>query len=177
MSEQNKKTALITGANRGTGSEFESRGHTNVMAIESPIHETSNSSTERARRLFEAHLAVLKNPQSTSNYGEFLTDDAVYEFPFAPGEFPSRIEGKEAVVKYMTGLPQLAKNWQFRDVTFSATTNPDVFFVEFIVSAEATATGRKYEQPVIARAEMRGEKMSKYREFLHSQAIVDAFTP
>ncbi len=177
MSEQNKKIALITGANRGTGSEFESRGHTNVIAIESPTHETLNSNTERARRVFEAHLTVLKNPQSTSNYGEFLTEDAVYEFPFAPGEFPTRIEGKEAVVKYMTGLPQIAENWQFRDVTFFATTNPDVAFVEFVVSAEAPATGRKYEQPVIARLEMRGVKMSKYREFLHSQAIVDAFMP
>ena len=146
------------------------------MAIESPNSETPNSSTERARRLFEAHLAVLKSP-STPNYGEFLTDDAVYEFPFASTVFPSRIEGKEAVVKYMTGLPQIAKNWQFRDVTFSTTTNPDVFFVEFIVSAEASATGRKYEQPVIARGEMRGEKLWKYREYLHSQAIVEAFTP
>lgn len=147
------------------------------MAIESPTQETPNSNAERARRVFEAHLAVLKNPQSASNYGEFLTDDAVYEFPFAPGEFPTRIEGKEEIIKYMNGLPQIAENWQFRDVTFSATTNPDVAFIEFIVSAEATATGRKYEQPVIARLEMRGEKMSKYREFLHSQAIVDAFTP
>jgi uncharacterized protein len=147
------------------------------MAIESPTQETPNSNAERASRLFEAHLAVLKNPQSASNYGEFLTDDAVYEFPFAPGEFPTRIEGKEAIIKYMTGLPQIAENWQFRNVTFSATTNLDVAFVEFIVSAEVTATGRKYEQPVIARLEMRGEKMSKYREFLHSQAIVDAFMP
>lgn len=109
MSEQNQKTALITGANRGTGSEFESRGHTNVMAIESPTRETPNSNTERARRVFEAHLAVF-NPQSTSNYAELPTDDAVYEFPFAPAEFPSRVEGKEAIVKYMTGLPPLADN-------------------------------------------------------------------
>ncbi|MBN3908096.1 MAG: nuclear transport factor 2 family protein [Nostoc sp. NMS1] len=62
--------------------------------------------TERARRVFEAHLAVF-DPQSTSNYAELLTDDAVYEFPFAPAGFPSRVEGKEAIVKYMTGLPHL----------------------------------------------------------------------
>jgi uncharacterized protein len=130
--------------------------------------------TERARRVFGAHLAVF-DPQSTSNYAELLTDDAVYEFPFAPAEFPSRVEGKEAIVKYMIGLPQLADNWQFWDLTFFATTDPDVVFVEFKGSAEVTATGRKYEQTYIGRIEMRGEKMSKYREFWNPQVIADAF--
>lgn len=46
----------------------------------------------------------------------------------------------------LTGLPQLAENWQFWDLTFFVTTNPDVVFVEFKGSAEVTATGRKYEQ-------------------------------
>jgi ketosteroid isomerase-like protein len=176
MSEQNKKTASIAAANRGTGTEFESRGHANLAAIESPTSETRNSSTERARRAFEAHLAVF-DPQSTSNYAELLTDDAVYEFPFAPAAFPSRVEGREAIAEYMTGLPQLAKNWQFRDFTFSATTDPDVFFVEFKGSADVIATKRKYEQIYIGRLEMRGEKMSKYREFWNPQVIVDAFMP
>jgi uncharacterized protein len=144
------------------------------MAIESPNHETPNSSTERARRVFETHLAVF-DPQSTSNYAELLTDDAVQEYPFAPAGFLSRVEGKEAIVKYMTGLPQLANNWQFWDLTFFATTNPDVVFVEFKGSADVTATGRKYEQTYIGRLEMRGEKMSKYREFWNPQTIVDAF--
>jgi uncharacterized protein len=134
--------------------------------------------TERVRRVFETHLAVF-DPQSTSNYAELLTDDAVYEFPFAPAEFPSRVEGKEAVAKYMTGLPQLAENWQFWDFDFSATTNPDVFFVEFKGSADAAATGRKYEQTYIGRIEMRGEKMSNYREFWNPQAfdVFNAATP
>lgn len=68
------------------------------MAIESPTHETPNSSTKRARRVLEAHLALF-NPQSTSNYAELLTDDAVYEFPFTPAGFPSRVEGKEAIIR------------------------------------------------------------------------------
>jgi uncharacterized protein len=129
--------------------------------------------TERVCRVFEAHLDVF-DAQSTSNYAELLTDDAVYEFPFAPAEFPSRVEGKEAIAKYMTDLPQLADNWKFWDLTFFATTDPDVVFVEFKGSAEVTATGRKYDQTYIGRIEMRGEKMSKYREFWNPQVIADA---
>lgn len=146
------------------------------MTIESSTQATPNLNTERASRLFKAHLAVF-DPRSTSNYAELLTDDAVFEFPFAPAEFPSHVEGREAIAKYMTGLPQLAENWQFWDLTFSATTNPDVFFVEFKGSAEVIATKRKYEQTYIGRIETRGEKMSKYREFWNPQVIAYAFMP
>jgi uncharacterized protein len=146
------------------------------MVIESLTQETPNSNAARARRLFEAHLAVF-DPHNTSNYAELLTDDAVFEFPFASAPYPSRVEGKEAVVKYMAGLPQLAENWQFWDLTFSATTNSDIFFVEFKGSADVTATGRKYQQTYIGRIETRGEKMSKYREFWNPQVIADAFMP
>lgn len=135
-----------------------------------------NLGTERAQRVFEAHLALF-NPQNTSHYAELLTDDAVFEFPYAPDAFPSRVEGKEAIVKYMTGLVPLAVNWRFWDLTFSETTSPDVFFVEFKGSADVTATGRKYEQTYIGRLEMRGEKIAKYREFWNPQVIVDAFIP
>jgi uncharacterized protein len=146
------------------------------MMIQSPIHETPNPSTERARRVFGAHLDLF-NPQSTSNYAELLTEDAIQEYPFAPAGFASRVEGKEAIVEYMMGLPKLANNWQFWDFIFFATTNPDVVFIEFKGSADVIATGRKYEQTYIGCLEMRGEKMAKYREFWNPQVIADAFMP
>jgi ketosteroid isomerase-like protein len=70
-------------------------------------------------------------------------DDAVQEMPYAPAGFPSRVVGKEALVKQYAGWPQNAGKAKFTDgIRFYPTQNPQIVAVEFHGVSEIVTTGR-----------------------------------
>ena len=48
----------------------------------------------------------LLSKKDLENWLDLWTEDAVQDMPFSPPEFPSRLEGREAIAKHYGDLPQ-----------------------------------------------------------------------
>jgi len=112
---------------------------------------------------------------SKDDYANLFTEDAIQEYPFAPAPFATKIEGRNAISSYIENVVKGATNWNFTDFNFSATSDPDVYFVEFTGSALVTSTGKTYHQMFIARMTMNGDKIAHFKEYWNPTWIIDAF--
>lgn len=128
-----------------------------------------------AENVFHKHLSMFTTGMSKEEYAHLFTEDAVQEYPYAPAPFATKIEGREAIADYIANVVNGATNWNFTNFDFSATSNPDVFFVEFQGSALVTSTGKTYNQLFIARITMSGDKISNFKEYWNPTWILDAF--
>jgi len=140
--------------------------------------EITNHSRTHAERAFRLHLELFTNHNMTAEaYGNLVTEDVVHEYPYAPVPFANRVEGRDAVTAHLVNVTRLASNWNFTDITFSATSDPNTIFVEFEGGGLVTATGKAYHQIYSARLTMRGEQIAHYREFFNPNQILEAFFP
>lgn len=94
-----------------------------------------------AENIFYKHLSMFTTGMSKDDYANLFTEDAIQEYPFAPAPFATKIEGRNAISSYIENVVKGATNWNFTDFNFSATSDPDVYFVEFTGSALVTSTG------------------------------------
>ena len=126
---------------------------------------TTVQQRDEAVRLFSAHLALwtASNPKEYP-YADLLTDDAVFEYPYANNDSGLRVEGRNSVATVLRDLPAAAIDWQFHDVRLFETPHPDVFFVEYRASAYVPATHRLYEGRHIARITVRSGRIGDYLE-------------
>jgi len=132
----------------------------------------------RAERAFKLHLTLFTSKDMTTEaYSSFITDDVIYEFPYAPAPFANRLEGRDAVAAHQANIATLASNWNFKNLTFSATSDPDIIFVEFEGGGLVKSTGKVYQQVYTAQLTMRGEQIAHYREFFNPSKIIEAFLP
>ena len=139
---------------------------------------TTLQQRDEAVRLFSAHLALWSaaNPKEYP-YADLLTDDAVYEYPYANNDSGLRVEGRNSVATIVRDLPGAAIDWQFHDVKLFETPHPDVFFVEYRANAYVPATHRLYEGRHIARITVRDGHIADYLEVWDRAARDLAFGP
>jgi len=136
----------------------------------------TENSAARAERLFRMHLVIFTDPTMTREaYAGLWTEDAVHEYPYAPAPYSKKLEGRETITAYIANVTQSATNWSFTNFAFSATSDPDIVFVEFEGSALVTATGKRYQQIYVGRITLREGKIANYREFWNPGWILDAF--
>ncbi|KFC21520.1 nuclear transport factor 2 family protein [Epilithonimonas lactis] len=128
-----------------------------------------------AENIFYKHLSMFTTGMSREDYANLFTEDAVQEYPYAPAPFSTKIEGRDAIASYIENVVKGATDWNFTDFEFSATSDPNVFFVEFNGSALVTSTGKTYDQIFIARITMNGDKISNFKEYWNPTWIIDAF--
>ena len=105
---------------------------------------------------------------------EFVTEDAVFEYPYAD-DANRRIEGREAIGRALRNLPVTASNWRFSDPRLFQTLYPDVFFVEYRAQAYVSATQHTYESRYLARITVRDGKIADYVELWERDAKAAAF--
>jgi ketosteroid isomerase-like protein len=105
---------------------------------------------------------------------EFVTEDAVFEYPYADDAY-RRIEGREAIGHALRQLPVIASNWTFSDPRLFQTLYPDIFFVEYKAKAYVPATQHAYESRYLARITVRDGKIADYVELWERDAKAAAF--
>ncbi len=128
-----------------------------------------------AEHIFHKHLSMFTEGMNKEDYADLFTEDAVQEYPYAPEPFATKIQGRHAIAAYIENVVKGATNWNFTEFDFKATSNPDVFFVEFQGSALVSSTGKKYTQLFIARITMSGDKIANFKEYWNPAWILDAF--
>ena len=122
---------------------------------------TTRQQQDEVMKLFTAHLGLWLTRDTTSYpYERLITDDAVFEYPYAETQSARHIEGRAAVAEVLRKLPRAASDWRFDDVKLFQTPHADVFFVTYKLSTTQYA----YTQRYLARITVRDGQIANYYE-------------
>jgi ketosteroid isomerase-like protein len=112
-------------------------------------------------KLFTAHLGLwLTRDPDSYPYEKLITEDAVFEYPYAQAESARHIEGRAAIAETLRKLPRVASDWQVDDVKLFQTPHSEIFFVAYQLSAAQHAYAQRY----LARITVRDGQIANYFE-------------
>ena len=118
-----------------------------------------------AREVFDRakQLALAKD---LAGFAELFALDGVFEAPFAPLGAPRRIEGRETLREYFSGLSATPlKHSEFRNMTVYQTDDPEVVIAEYDAVGEVTGTGRPYELRYLQLVRVRAGQIVLWRDY------------
>ena len=105
---------------------------------------------------------------------DMLTEDVSFEFPFAPPDGVTRLEGKAAVAAY---LPRVGMLFTIEGLSpprtmISADGNHAV--LEFSGRAYANDGGLRYDQDYVSVLDLRDGRISRYRDYWNPGILLAA---
>ncbi|MFG2415204.1 nuclear transport factor 2 family protein [Streptomyces goshikiensis] len=98
-------------------------------------------------------------------------ENGIFEFPFAPEGWPTRLEGKAAVADYMRGYPDHIDLHAFPEVAVHQTTAPETIVVEMRGTGRLVATDVPFDMRYIAVVTVRNGLISHYRDYWNPLAL------
>jgi uncharacterized protein len=107
---------------------------------------------------------------------ELWADDGICEFPFARPERPRILQGKAAILSYMTAFPSWFTVEGVDELRVLPGIDPNVVIVEMKIKAHAVASGKPYNQQFVIVAEARDGKLSHYREYSNPLVSAEALS-
>ena len=106
-------------------------------------------------------------------------ENGVQEMPYTPPgvDFPSRVEGREALIAQYAGWPENAGRANFTDeLVFHETQDPQVVISEYRGVTEVVPTGRTYDQRYIGVFHVNDDgKIERFREYFDPNVFAEAF--
>jgi ketosteroid isomerase-like protein len=155
----------------------------NTQAQSAPIPYTlqgeggiaTSQQQDEVMTLMAAYLDLwLAEDPSRYAFEQFVTEDAVFEYPYA--DYASRrFEGRKAIGDALRKFPVIASNWKFTELQLYQTSYPDIFFVAYKANAHVPATQHTYESSYLARITVRDGKIADYYELWERAAKAAAF--
>lgn len=102
-------------------------------------------------------------------------EDGRIEFPFAPGGYVSKVEGKSAIAAYMAAFPSKFDFRRFDVLDAYSDLSGRHATVEFTCQATALETGRPYNQHYLALLTFNADgKILVYRDFWNPLVAIEA---
>jgi uncharacterized protein len=105
---------------------------------------------------------------------ELWAEQGTAEFPFAEGESPRRLAGREAVRSYLAGYPERMDVRAIPALTVHHTQQPDTIVVEFNAQGRTVSTGDPYELDYITVITTRDGLITRYRDYWNPLATASA---
>lgn len=105
---------------------------------------------------------------------DIMTEDIVFEFPFALADGIERLEGKQALAAY---LPKVGELFTIEAlVLHRAILSKDGqhAVLEFAGKAYANASGHRYDQTYISVLDLRDGLISRYRDYWNPLIVMTA---
>lgn len=133
--------------------------------------------------LFRGALGDRVDP-AARNFVEMMSEDFVMEFPYARPGMPTRVEGREAVLKHLMKVGQEVSVDSASNLVVHETKDPEVVILEFDGHGCSVRTGEPYEQRYISVIRARGGKIVHFKDYWNpiqglkaqlGSAAVDAF--
>jgi ketosteroid isomerase-like protein len=92
------------------------------------------------RQVFERVLFELQNANMDA-YANLFAEDGVFELPFAPPPLSRRIEGREAIRRFLSSaaerLSASPPHYNFSSVVVHETVDPEIIVTEYVVHGVA----------------------------------------
>ena len=103
-------------------------------------------------------------------------ENGVMEFPFAPGGWPERLAGKEAIAAYMRHYPDHVDLKDFPGLRIHETTDLETIVVEMRGIGRLVETDTPFDMTYIAVVTIRDGHFSSYRDYWNPLAVLEPGT-
>ncbi|WP_030380340.1 MULTISPECIES: nuclear transport factor 2 family protein [unclassified Streptomyces] len=134
-----------------------------------PSRTPERTPEETFRRLLE-----LLRAKDMNAVADLWAADGTAEFPFAVGDAPRELNGREAVRAYLAGYPDLVDVREIPAVTVHRTDRPDTVVVEFTAQGRTVATGEPYRLDYITVVTTHEGLITRYRDYWNPLAVASA---
>jgi ketosteroid isomerase-like protein len=127
------------------------------------IEQLRAANVELVRRFIDAindawNIAVLR---------AIISDDFVFEVPFAPEWFPVRCEGKEAALAFLDGVRKIMESENLHALTIDAyATDPGELIAQYRSDTRMLKTRLPYRNEYVARFTVRDGRITRFVEYL-----------
>ncbi|WP_406144316.1 nuclear transport factor 2 family protein [Streptomyces sp. NBC_01012] len=129
------------------------------------------SDTRGPADLYRHSLRLLLD-KDIDGWTALVDDDTLFEFPYAPAGFPSKLEGREAVAAYMRGYPESIDLREVMGLEIHELRDPDTVIAEWRGVGRIVATGAPYEMPYVAVVTVKRGRITRYRDYWNPLAIM-----
>jgi ketosteroid isomerase-like protein len=170
------------------GRQWRIVGHTLDVTGESGSRDVFGPAAEAARRNPPDYILRAQTRQAVL---DFLTglekkdmaqvnavwaEDAVQEMPYVPEGFPSRVVGRDALIRQYAAWPEVSGRARFTDgIRFYPTRDPRIVFVEYHGVTEVVPTKRTYDQRYGGLFHVDNGKITLFREYFDPNVFAKAF--
>jgi ketosteroid isomerase-like protein len=130
---------------------------------------------QQARQVVLDFLTGLEQKDMAKVNGVWA-EDAVQEMPYVPAGFPTRVVGRDALIRQYAAWPQNSGKARFTDgIVFYPTQDPRIVFVEYRGVTEVVPTRRIYEQRYGGLFHVDNGKITLFREYFDPNVFARAF--
>jgi len=154
--------AAVTALALSFNAQAQSMSVSHVLQTDRTLPDTTTQQQrDELMKLFTAHIGLWQTRDpSTYPYERLITEDTVYEYPYAQSESARVIAGRDAVAEAVRKLPIAASDWRVEDVKLFQTLHSDIFFVAY----KLTSPQHAYTQSYMARITVKGGQIANYYE-------------
>ncbi|MEU0947178.1 nuclear transport factor 2 family protein [Streptomyces canus] len=103
-------------------------------------------------------------------------EDGLMEFPFAPDDWPRRLEGKEAIAAYMRHYPDHIDLHDLPDLRIHQTTDPQTIVVEMRGVGRLVESDAPFDMTYIAVVTVQEGHITSYRDYWNPLAVQEPGT-
>ena len=116
--------------------------------------------------------------QDVQGMADVLTENIVFEMPFALPGLPDRVEGKGTVVEFFEQFlgkeHGMFTGWDIHNIRIYPSGDPDLFFAELDGQGVVAQSGYRYRQKYISLFRVSDGRISHWREYLNPLPLQEA---
>lgn len=101
-------------------------------------------------------------------------ENVVFEFPYAPEGYPSRLEGRPAVAAYMRDYPDCIDLREIPALEIHQTRDPRTIVAEWRGTGRIVPTGAAYDMSYVAVVTIDNGRITHYRDYWNPLAVPDS---
>lgn len=117
-----------------------------------------------AEQLLRLHFETFVD--DPERWKTLITDDLVWELPFAPAlGHPARLDGRDQVLGHVGWFVGAVENFRFYDLRIHPGANPLDASAEVKAEGLIKPTGRRYEQDYVLFVRVESGKLAAIREY------------
>lgn len=125
-----------------------------------------------AADLLRSHLSLVGKSATPEELAAIYADDFVAEFPYAPEDHTRRLEGPEAIGRFLENIGKFAEAFKLGEPTIHET--PTGCIAEYHGDSIFKSTGRAYSQDYISVVTVEGDKIKSIREYYDPMRVLRA---
>lgn len=113
----------------------------------------------------QKYLSIVKGA-SVDSWLEIWAEEAIVEFPYAPGSYPKRLEGRKAIYEYFKAVAPVFDMLREGPLVMYPSIDPLVAVFEVSIDFRIKSTGKEYCQDYICVLQLRDDgRIVRYREY------------
>ncbi len=132
------------------------------------------STRDRNQKIVHDFFALLA-AKNIKAWIQLWADDGVQEMPYSPPGFPTRIEGKTAIYRHYSSLPDAYSRMAFPDLKTYPMLDPNWLLAEYRGEIDIAATNRAYNNYYCALFHLRDSRIVLFKEYFNPIILSEAF--